>query len=86
MPSHEEVKASVRECLQKGCAKQTLVFLSLAVCVDYESICNSQVPWGIPSTDMCVGMDMHTANVGMTFKGAGPKPVCIYKEMISDKG
>ena len=38
MPSHEEVKALLRECLQKGCAKQTLVFLSLAVCVDYETM------------------------------------------------
>lgn len=44
MPAHEEVEDSVRERLQRACAKQTLVFLSLAICINYRTKCSFQVP------------------------------------------
>ena len=31
-------------------------------------------------------MDVCGTSVGVTFKGAGSRPVRIYKEMVSDKG
>lgn len=53
MPAHEEVEDSVRERLQRACAKQTLVFLSLAICINYRTKCSFQVPWGTQTVEMC---------------------------------